>query len=70
MGSYQRRRQANQVFWYAFTPAGTLVMSTGAPSKQQCIDKLLAETAHMPYKDWNAMYERGYRVEQIPNLHP
>ncbi len=54
--------------YYAFTPGGTLCLETGAYTKQGCIQKLLNETAHMPYKNFEEMEKRGYEIELLDNL--
>lgn len=70
MGAFQKRRDKSNAYYFAFTPAGTLVQSTGALTRQGCIDKLLKEAAHMPYPNWEAFRERGYSVVQVPGLSP
>ena len=51
--------------FYAFTPAGTICVETEADTREACIVKLLSETIHMPYRNWQEMEERGYTVEAI-----
>lgn len=51
--------------YFAFTPAGTLVLETGHPTKQGCIDNLLRLAAHMPYGTWENFQKRGYTIERL-----
>lgn len=55
-----------QLWWYAFTPAGSLVYETGARKRRQCIAKLLRMAAHMPYGTWDNFEKRGYEIQQLP----
>lgn len=52
-------------WYYAWTPGGTLILESGAPTEQECIENLLREAAHMPYRTWDRFQQRGYTVEQI-----
>ena len=54
------------MYWYAFTPAGTLLLETGAKKREQCIKKLLQAGAHMPYGTWENFQKRGYTLERLP----
>ena len=57
----------------AFTPAGSFCPETEADTEEECIKKLLAEAAHMPYHGWSCtepgcqggFKERGYTIEQM-----
>jgi len=59
-----------RVYWFAFTPAGTLVLETGALTEAQCIENLLRLAAYMPYKTWENFEKRGYQVMQAPGVSP
>lgn len=52
-------------WWYAFTPAGTILIETKAVTQSQCIKNLMREAAHMPYGTWENFEKRGYTVEQL-----
>lgn len=52
-------------YWYAFTPAGTLCVSTKGKTKEQAIKNLMREAAHMPYSTWENFKKRGYTVEEL-----
>jgi hypothetical protein len=54
--------------WFAFTPAGSLVYETGAPTRDACIKRLLKLAAHMPYGTWQNFEKRGYEVQYIKGL--
>lgn len=52
-------------WWFAFTPAGTLVLETGSPTRKGCIKNLLRLAAHMPYGTWENFEKRGYTLEEL-----
>lgn len=51
--------------YYAVTPCGTMLVSTEATKKQECITKLLKQTVHIPYSNWKEMKLCGYEIEFI-----
>ena len=52
-------------FYFAFTPAGSMVYETKAKTEKQCWENLLREASHMPYGNIAAFKKRGYTVEKI-----
>ena len=47
------------------TPGGTPCTWLAAETKQQAIENLLKDAAHMPYKTWEKFQERGYTIEEF-----
>lgn len=47
------------------TPAGSLLFHIAAPTRQQAIDNLLEDAAHMPYGTWENFEKRGYTIEEV-----
>ncbi len=45
------------------TPGGTVCIWLEADSEEKAIENLLADAAHMPYRDWAEFKERGYTIE-------
>lgn len=64
--------------WYVpVTPGGTpIIYGAGAlmgkrlasKDKQIAINNLLKDAAHMPYGDWEGFQDRGYSIEEWPNI--
>lgn len=51
-------------YYYAFTPAGSLVDETESPTLAGCRDELLRIASHMPYGTWENFKKRGYEIWQ------
>ena len=47
------------------TPGGTVCLWLLAKSKRKAIRNLLKDAVHMPYKNWEEFYKRGYRIEKL-----
>lgn len=52
-------------WWYAFTPAGSIIIESKSVTQSACIKRLLQLAAHMPYGTWENFEKRGYTVEQL-----
>lgn len=52
-------------YYYAFTPAGSMLTDTHAKTEQECWQKLEKCLAHMPYRNLDEIKERGYKVESL-----
>jgi len=50
--------------YIASTPAGSLIKDTESDTFEDCLEKLEAATAHMPYKNWEALRHRGYTIDR------
>lgn len=50
------------------TPAGTLVTTLAADTEAEAIKRLLIDAAHMPYRGWEEFKQRGYRIENVPQI--
>lgn len=50
--------------YVAYTPGGSFLNQTISKTKKECIEKLMRDAAHMPYKDWDAFKKRGYTIEE------
>jgi hypothetical protein len=50
------------------TPAGTLVVGLAANTRQEAIDRLLIDAAHMPYDGWPGFKRRGYTIVEVPEI--
>lgn len=59
----------NKVTYIASTPAGSLAMETESDTFDECVEKLLEATAHMPYKTWSALQRRGYTVDKYTSVY-
>ena len=52
------------------TPGGTICFWLGAKTRQQAIENLLDDAAHMPYDGWDSPHgfgfkQRGYTIEEF-----
>lgn len=52
-------------YWYAFTRGGSIAANTKAKTKRECIEKLLIDASHMPYRTWENFRKFGYTVERL-----
>ena len=61
----QHLERTKRPYYWAFTPAGTMLYETAALTRDGCIKNLLEAAAHMPYGSWKAMEKRGYTLELL-----
>lgn len=54
-------------YFFAFTPAGSMVYETKSKTFENCKNKLLKFAKHMPYKSWDNFKKRGYEIEELDN---
>lgn len=47
------------------TPGGSLCTWLASKTKEEAIQKLLKDAAHMPYKTWENFQKRGYTIEEV-----
>jgi hypothetical protein len=50
------------VFFAPVTPGGTTCWHLKSDTREEAIDKLLEDAAHMPYQTWENFKRRGYRI--------
>ncbi len=59
--------KSNNVFM-PITPGGTICVWLESKTEIEAWDKLLKDVAHMPYKTKQEFIERGYTVEEFPEM--
>ncbi len=50
------------------TPAGTVIVGLAADTRQEAINRLLHDAAHMPYGAWKNFKKRGYTIKEVPEI--
>ena len=50
------------------TPGGTLCFWLASNTREQAIERLLKDAAHMPYGTWENFQKRGYTIEEMERV--
>ena len=56
---------SREVVYVPETPGGTLCMWLASKTEEEAWQKLEKDTAHMPYKDRDALKQRGYNIVKV-----